>query len=159
RPARLAHEHLGDGADLPPRDARRPPGRRLPRAAHPRAARALRHLARHAAGRGERRRGLRAGGRRLPPGAGMTRGRRAAAAAVRWMLRAALLLLALWCAAALWIDGPAWRWLAGLLAAACVGVSLAFLFRRPAWRNLPLALLPCLLVLGWWFTLQPRNDR
>jgi Domain of unknown function (DUF4105) len=75
------------------------------------------------------------------------------------LLRLALLLLALWCAAALWIDGPAARWLAGLLAAVCAAFSLAFLFRRPARRKLLLAALPCAVVLGWWLSLQPRNDR
>jgi hypothetical protein len=77
----------------------------------------------------------------------------------RFLLRTAILLLAIWSAAALWFDGPSARWLAGLLAVAAAGTSLAFVFRRPARRNLLIAALPCLAVLGWWLSIAPRNDR
>jgi hypothetical protein len=81
------------------------------------------------------------------------------AAVARVLLRVLAVPLVAFCCAALWFDGPSARWLAGLLAAACALASLALLFRRPARRNLPLALLPPAAVLAWWLSLQPRNDR
>jgi len=80
-------------------------------------------------------------------------------ALARVLLRLATLPLLAFCAAALWFDGTASRGLAGALAAGFVLVSLALLLRRPARRNLLLALVPSAAVLAWWFSLQPRNDR
>ncbi len=69
-------------------------------------------------------------------------------------------LFALWGAAAIWVDGPSSRWLAGLLAAAflaAVGVTLARV--RPLPHGCAWALVPCAAVTCWWLSLQPRNDR
>ena len=77
-------------------------------------------------------------------------------------LLAALLLapLVAWGAAALWVDGPASRALAGALALAFVAVCLAALARL---RSLLLAsaavLLAVALLIGWWLRIPPRNDR
>ncbi|HET9700387.1 MAG TPA: DUF4105 domain-containing protein [Burkholderiales bacterium] len=78
----------------------------------------------------------------------------------RLLLWFALLLAIAWGAAALWIDGPATRWLAGLLAAGYVAVSLALAIRIRMFRGgLVVALVPLAVVLAWWFSIPPSNDR
>ena len=78
----------------------------------------------------------------------------------RLLIWLALLLAIAWGAAALWIDGPAPRWLAGLLAAGYVAVSLALLVRIRVFRGGALAALaPFAAVLAWWLTIPPSNDR
>ena len=71
-----------------------------------------------------------------------------------------LLLATGWCAAALWFDGPATRWLAGVLAAgfglACVAVLAVV---RPYGRALLLVLAGFVIVLAWWLRIPPSNDR
>jgi hypothetical protein len=65
-----------------------------------------------------------------------------------------------WGALALWFDGPAERWLAGLLAAGLVAVCLVLLVVvRPVRRAQLAVLMVFLVVLGWWLQLAPRNDR
>ncbi|HEX5010046.1 MAG TPA: DUF4105 domain-containing protein [Planctomycetota bacterium] len=68
--------------------------------------------------------------------------------------------LLLWAPAALWFDGPASRGLAGALAAVWVVLVIVILVRvRPPRRAaLVLAALFALL-LAWWFSIPPRNDR
>lgn len=78
-------------------------------------------------------------------------------------------LLALWCvllvatfwgAAALWFDGSASRPLAAVLAAAYALASLALLAKvRPKGRAYAVFLVLFALVLGWWLSLEPSNDR
>jgi hypothetical protein len=65
-----------------------------------------------------------------------------------------------WGAAALWFDGPASRPLAGLAAAAFVVLALtALLWTRPRWYGvLALAALFAILLV-WWLSIAPRNDR
>jgi len=71
-----------------------------------------------------------------------------------------LLAIAAWGAAALWFDGPASRPLAALLALAYVLATLALLILlRPRRRAYAAALIPFAVLLGWWFSLQPSNDR
>jgi hypothetical protein len=78
----------------------------------------------------------------------------------RLIIWLALLLAIAWGAAALWIDGPAVRWLAGLLAAAYAVLSLVLAVRIRVFRGGALAaLLPFAAVLAWWFSLPPGNDR
>jgi len=79
---------------------------------------------------------------------------------LRGALRGLLLLLAAWAGAALWVDGPASRPLAGILAAAFAAAALALLFvLRPFRRGaLGLAVLFA-VVLAWWLSLEPSNDR
>jgi hypothetical protein len=71
-----------------------------------------------------------------------------------------LALAVLWAAAALWIDGPESRALAGALAGGLLLVALtASVLVRP-WRRAAFAVsLVFAIVLGWWVTLAPSNDR
>ena len=66
----------------------------------------------------------------------------------------------LWAAAALWIDGPESRVLAGTLAGGLVLVAgVAAVLVRP-WRRAVVAVFaPFLIVLAWWLTLAPSNER
>lgn len=74
-----------------------------------------------------------------------------------WLL---LLLAVAWGAAALWIDGPAARWLAGLLAAGYVALSLALVIRIRVFRGgFVAALVPFAAVLAWWLSIPASNDR
>jgi hypothetical protein len=70
-----------------------------------------------------------------------------------------LALAVLW-AAALWIDGPESRALAGALALGLVLIAgLAAVLVRP-WRRAALGVaLAFAVVLAWWLTLPPSNDR
>ena len=82
---------------------------------------------------------------------------------LRWLARAGvglvMGLLLLWATGALWFDSPwpAWRgmvvavWLAGLL--------MVLVKVRPWWRCFVVLLAVWAAVVGWWLTLQPRNDR
>jgi hypothetical protein len=78
-----------------------------------------------------------------------------------WLLPTLLLLLAVvWAAAAIWFDGPASRWAAGALAAAFALVCLGMLlWLRPHWLAMVAVLVAFGIVLGWWLTIPPRNDR
>ena len=82
----------------------------------------------------------------------------------RMLLRVAvsltLLLAILWSATALWIDGPQSRYLAGTLAGGVVlTAGLMALLIRPFWRAAVIILVPFAVVLGWWLTLAPSNNR
>jgi len=56
-----------------------------------------------------------------------------------------------WGALALWLDGPAARWLAGSLAGAFVlGCLLLLIVVRPLWRGQLAVAVVLLLVIGWW---------
>jgi hypothetical protein len=71
-----------------------------------------------------------------------------------------LVLLSLWAAAALSIDGPAAGTAAKVLAGAWVVLVLALLATiRPYGRALGVVFALNLAVLGWWLALEPRNDR
>ncbi len=80
---------------------------------------------------------------------------------VRAIALAPLVLASLlWGSAALWIDGPAARPLAGLLAAAFAGTGLVLLlFVRSRGRGLVAYAILLALVLAWWLSIPPRNDR
>jgi Domain of unknown function (DUF4105) len=78
----------------------------------------------------------------------------------RLVIGAILFLAIAWGAAALWIDGPSSRWLAGLLAAAYVALSLALVIRVRMFRGGALAaLVPFAAVLAWWLSIPASNDR
>lgn len=68
--------------------------------------------------------------------------------------------LALWAAAAVWIDGPSSRLLAGLLALAVLAAFATLLARvRPFLRACLWCLAPWAGVLCWWLSIPARNDR
>jgi len=70
------------------------------------------------------------------------------------------LLALLWGSLALWIDGPATRWLAGALAAAFALAGLLVLWRvRPAWRTALVLLGLVGAVVAWQQAIPARNDR
>ncbi len=65
-----------------------------------------------------------------------------------------------WAGFAIWFDGTPLRWLALLLIAALVGGSLAAIVLARPWRlAVALALVPPAIVLGWWLSIAPSNDR
>jgi hypothetical protein len=71
-----------------------------------------------------------------------------------------VLLLCLWAGAALWIDGPAARAVAGALVAGFAAAGLACLaFVRPYGRALLALVLLSVAVMAWWLRIPPRNDR
>lgn len=81
------------------------------------------------------------------------------------MLRIALAspfiaLTALWACAAIWIDGPSSKGLAGGLAAGFVAIATAvFAVQRPLSKAAALYALLFAATLGWWLSLAPSNDR
>jgi len=76
---------------------------------------------------------------------------------VLWLL---LLATATWSSAALWFDGPSSRPIAGVLAVGFVLVALTLLGAlRPRWRGLVGYGVLFAVVLGWWLSLAPSNDR
>ncbi|MFZ0790365.1 MAG: DUF4105 domain-containing protein, partial [Chromatiaceae bacterium] len=72
----------------------------------------------------------------------------------------ALAIAILWAVAALWIDGPESRVLAGTLAGGVVLIAaLIGVLVRP-WRRAAVAVLVLVaIVLGWWLTLEPSQSR
>ncbi len=78
----------------------------------------------------------------------------------RLILWLVLLAATAWGSAALWFDGPASRPLAALLAAAFPLAALALLLAvRPRRRAYVAFLVLFAVVLGWWLSLSPSNDR
>lgn len=70
-----------------------------------------------------------------------------------------LLLATLWATAALYFDVRV-AWLRTPLAVAFVLAVLAvWILVKGIRRKLGLTAVGCVLVLGWWLTLQPSNDR
>jgi len=78
----------------------------------------------------------------------------------RLILWSVLLIATAWGSAALWFDGPASRPLAGLLAAAFALAALALLIGvRPRRRGVAAFVALFAVLLGWWLSLAPSNDR
>jgi hypothetical protein len=78
----------------------------------------------------------------------------------RLVLGVLLLLTLAWGSAALWFDGPANRNLAALLAALYPLLAIALLFKvRPLRRAYAACLVLFALLLGWWLSLPPSNNR
>lgn len=71
-----------------------------------------------------------------------------------------VLVTMFWICAALWIDGPAARPFAGLFVAGYVVLTAIILVRfRPVTRSAMLYAVPFAIVLGWWFSIAPSNER
>jgi hypothetical protein len=72
----------------------------------------------------------------------------------------ALAIVIVWAATALWIDGPESRALAGTLAGGLVlSAGVAAVLIRPWWRAAVAVFAPFAIVLAWWLTLAPSNER
>lgn len=72
----------------------------------------------------------------------------------------AMLAAAAWGSGALWFDGPASRQLAGGLAGAYALATLVLLIMvRPMRRAYAGALVLFAVLLGWWLSIEPSNDR
>lgn len=70
-----------------------------------------------------------------------------------------LLLCTLWAAAALYFDGRI-PWLQTPMAVAYLaGLLAVWVLVKGWWRKLGLTAVGFVVVLAWWFTLQPSNDR
>jgi len=76
------------------------------------------------------------------------------------LLWSVLLAAVAWGSAALWFDGPASRGLAGLLAAIYALTSLSLpLWVRPLRRAFLAAFFLFAVLLGWWLSIAPSNER
>jgi hypothetical protein len=72
----------------------------------------------------------------------------------------AVLISTVWACAALWLDGPASRAVAGLLVAGfALGAAGLLGWVRPFRRGLLGFALLFLAVLAWWLSIEPSNDR
>ncbi|MBP2675844.1 MAG: hypothetical protein H6Q84_2684 [Deltaproteobacteria bacterium] len=95
--------------------------------------------------------------REVKEGGIMGKWRRRAVAA---LIAPVLILAVAWCAGALWFDGPASRWQAGLLAAgfllACLAIAAGL---RPPRRAAFAVAFAVLFVAAWWIRIPPSNDR
>jgi hypothetical protein len=79
---------------------------------------------------------------------------------LRGLVSVLLLFVIVWAALALWIDGPASRALAGALVGALVLIAGFIVVRiRPFWRAAGSVLGVFAVVLAWWLSLTPSNDR
>lgn len=77
-----------------------------------------------------------------------------------WFIVSVVLIGVAWGAAALWIDGPASRVVAGLLAGGfAIASILALALLRPRRRGLLVAIALFAAVVGWWLAIPASNDR
>jgi hypothetical protein len=84
--------------------------------------------------------------------------RRLAAAFVRVVLTVAIVVVVVWSLAAIWIDGPTNRALAGALCAVvAVGSLLSLVMVRPWWWGTAAAVVPFAIVLAWWLSIAASN--
>jgi len=83
-----------------------------------------------------------------------------AAVALRVALTVLVVAFVAWSVAAIWIDGPKNRELAGMLCVvAGAGSLLLLLVVQPWWWSLATAVVPFVVVLAWWLSIAPSNDR
>lgn len=79
---------------------------------------------------------------------------------LRLVISLALAIAILWAGAALWIDGPESRVLAGALVGAIVLIAGLAAVLLPPWSKAVLAIFACFaIVLGWWLSIAPSNTR
>ncbi len=76
------------------------------------------------------------------------------------LLAPVLSVAVVWCTAALWLDGPSTRWMAGVLAigfpASCVALVV---WLRPFRYGVLSVLAAVVVAMVWWFSIPARNDR
>jgi hypothetical protein len=83
-----------------------------------------------------------------------------AAASLRVVLTALVVGVVVWSVAAIWIDGPKNRELAGMLCiVVAAGSLLLLLVIQPWWWSLATAVVPFVVVLAWWLSIAPSNER
>lgn len=83
-----------------------------------------------------------------------------AACTLRTILYCLVIALTVWSVAAIWIDGPRNRELAGMLAiVVAAGALLLLLVVQPWWWSLATAVVPFVVVLAWWLSIAPSNER
>jgi Domain of unknown function (DUF4105) len=88
------------------------------------------------------------------------RGARFRSFAWKLLVSGALAPVVAWGALALWFDGPAERRLAGLLAGGfAVGCLALLACVRPFLRAAMAVLLALVVVVAWWLSIAPSNDR
>jgi hypothetical protein len=79
---------------------------------------------------------------------------------LRLVVSLILALAILWAAAALWIDGPESRALAGTLAGGLILIAATGAVLVRPWRRAAVAVFAVFAVaLAWWLTLTPSHDR
>jgi len=80
--------------------------------------------------------------------------------ALRVVSYTVIAVVVLWSVAAVWIDGPKSRIpAASLCVVVAVAALLVLLLVRPWWWGGVAALVPFVIVLGWWLSLAPSNTR
>ena len=83
-----------------------------------------------------------------------------AAVLLRVVLTALVVAVVAWSVAAIWIDGPKNRELAGMLCiVVAAGSLLLLLVVQPWWWSLATAVVPFVVVMAWWLSIAPSNDR
>jgi hypothetical protein len=71
-----------------------------------------------------------------------------------------LILAVAWASAAIWFDGPASRWAAGILSLTFFcGCLVLMIWLRPYRFALYIASVAFFVVLVWWLNIPPKNDR
>ena len=79
---------------------------------------------------------------------------------LRAILYAVVVAATAWSVAAVWIDGPKNRELAGMLCIVVAAGSLLLLLVVQPWRwGLATAAVPFVVVLAWWLSIAPSNER
>jgi hypothetical protein len=85
---------------------------------------------------------------------------RLASGVLRVVVYTGVVLVIGWSVAALWIDGPTNRVLAAALGALVAAAAAIALVRiRPWWRAVVAAVVPFVIVVAWWLSLEPSNTR
>jgi hypothetical protein len=84
---------------------------------------------------------------------------RVAAWSGRTFLRSVVFLFASWCALALFFDFPI-AWLGWIVPVLFFGLVIwQFWLRKSEWARLACVVGPCLVVVAWWLSMPPSNDR
>ena len=98
----------------------------------------------------------------IPPGneiKSVSRGGRCLKAFIFWGLCLAVLVATFWATLALYIDVRVPSLRAPLAIIYGLAIVATWIFIKGRWRKLGLSAVAFILVLGWWLTLRPSNDR